>query len=49
MSNCFSINQLVGQNISLKKQTKTLAKHKFFAIPFVTTSGLATVSPIYSE
>ena len=25
LSNCFSINQLVGQNVILKKQTETMA------------------------
>ena len=32
LSNCFSINQLVGQNIILKKWTETSAKRKFPAI-----------------
>ena len=32
LSNCFSINRLVGQNIILKKQSKTSAKYEFSAI-----------------
>ena len=32
LSNFFSINQLVGQNIILKKQPETSAKHQFSAI-----------------
>ena len=32
LSNCFSMNQLVGQNIILKKRTETSAKRKFQAI-----------------
>ena len=32
--NCFSINQLVGQDIILKIRTETLAKRKFSAIVF---------------
>ena len=33
LSNCFSINPLIGQ-ITLKKQTETLAKREFSAIVF---------------
>ena len=32
LSNCLTLNQLVGQNIILKKRTETSAKHEFFAI-----------------
>ena len=46
LSNCFSINRLVGQNIILKKRTETSEKRQFSqlfsmnkSIPCV-TSGL---------
>ena len=45
LSNCFSINQLVGQNIILKKRTETSVKREFSAIessPFA-TSGLSPI------
>ena len=32
LSNCFSINQLVCQNIILKKRTETSVKREFSAI-----------------
>ena len=32
MSNCLYINQLVGRNVILKKQTETTAKREFSAI-----------------
>ena len=32
LSNCFSINQLVGQNSILKKRNETSAKREFSAI-----------------
>ena len=32
LSNCFSINQVVGQNIISKNQTSTSVKRKFSAI-----------------
>ena len=32
LSNCFSINQLVGQNTISRKQIETLVKREFFEI-----------------
>ena len=40
LSNCFSINQLVVQNIILKKLTETSAKPTFSAIVLYLEIGL---------
>ena len=52
LSNCFSINQLVGQNIILKKQTETLSKYDFsamFNFQFDSSRYYSDLSPIGSE
>ena len=54
LSNCFSINQLVGQNIISKNQTETSAKLEFSAIllnlkvdSFRYYSGLSPANSIF--
>ena len=54
LSNCFSINQLVGQNIISKNQTETSANFEFSAIllnlkvdSFRYYSGLSPANSIF--
>ena len=46
LSNCFSINQLVGQNIILKKRTETSVKLEFFAIVLIWKSNSFATSDL---
>ena len=49
LSNCFSINQLVGQNIISKNQAETSVKRKFLTIILNFESWFLSLLVVYDE